>query len=117
MTEQEWLECADPDPMVHFLDRKSTSWMIRVFDWLKGGGHRPNRKVLLAYCAFCRAYWDWITWEKRRQAVEVVEKEVDNKPISSFSEEAQWTVETAYTVVFGILQESAHRRTLYWDKE
>jgi hypothetical protein len=73
--------------------------------------------LLLAYCAFCRAYWDLITWEKRRQAVEVVEKVVDEKPIFEFSAEAQWTVDTAYTAVLGVLSESAHKRTLYWDKE
>lgn len=117
MTENEWLDCTDPMLMVRFLERKSTSWIVRLFYWLNGGGYRPNRKLLLAYCAFCRTYWDLVTWEKRQRAVEVVERVVDEKPITEFSEDAQWTVDTAHTVVLGVLNESAQRRTLFWDKD
>jgi hypothetical protein len=73
--------------------------------------------MLLAYCGLCRAYWDLITWDKRRQSVEVVENVIDEKPICEFSADARWTVDTAYTAVLGVLHESAHRCELYWDNE
>ncbi len=117
VTETEWLECTDPMPMFDYLYRRSTPLIVRLYDWLRQNWHRPNRKDLLVYCAYCRAYWEFISWDKRQKSVETVEEVVDKKPLSEFSEAAQWTVETAYTCVLGCLDESAYRQTLYWGKE
>ena len=57
MTEQEWLECTDPTPMMEFL-RHSTK-------------HRSFR--LLA-CASCRRFWELLVDERSRRVIEVTEE-------------------------------------------
>jgi hypothetical protein len=60
MTEQEWLDCADPMMMVDFL-----------------GGKMSNRKMQLLACACCRRIWHLLIDERSRGAVEALERVAD----------------------------------------
>jgi hypothetical protein len=60
MTEREWLECADPKPMLGFV-RKQMS----------------DRKLRLLICACCRRVWDLLADDRSKEAVEVAEQYAD----------------------------------------
>jgi hypothetical protein len=62
MTEQEWLACTDPTPMLKFLRRKAT-----------------KRKLRLFACACCRQVWRMLKDEVSRQAVEISESFADGE--------------------------------------
>jgi hypothetical protein len=60
MTEQEWLECADPQKMLEFLRGKAS-----------------ERKLRLFACAWCRSVWDLLVEDLFRAAVEAAERFAD----------------------------------------
>src|SRR5262245_37738583 len=60
MTEREWAECTDPQPMLEFLQGKTS-----------------DRKLQLFACACCRRLWHLLSEDRHRQAIEVVEQYTD----------------------------------------
>ena len=60
MTEQEWLDCTDPQLMLEFLS-----------------GRLSERKLRLLACAFARHCWWLIPDEEGRNTVELTERFVD----------------------------------------
>jgi hypothetical protein len=60
VTEQEWLDCTDPTPMLQFL-----------------GGKASDRKLRLFGCAACRTLWSFLPDVRSREAVEAAERFAD----------------------------------------
>jgi len=78
MTEQEWLECTAPCPMLDFLE-----------------GKLSDRKFRLFACACCRAIWHLLTDDRSRNAVAASEEQADMRgydlvKIREVAEEAVW---------------------------
>lgn len=63
MTEQEWLECADPRLMLEFLRGKGS-----------------DRKLRLFACACCRSVWHLTPDERSRAAIDDAERCIDYLP-------------------------------------
>ncbi len=62
MTEQEWLACTNPTPMLEFLREKAS-----------------DRKLRLFLCACCRGAWQRLRYAPQRRAVEASEKFADGE--------------------------------------
>jgi hypothetical protein len=60
MTEAEWLTCADPQPMLVFLERRAS-----------------QRKVRLFACGLGRSLWPYLGDDRSRRVVEVAEQYAD----------------------------------------
>jgi hypothetical protein len=60
MTEQEWLECQDPQPMLHFVRHRASPRQLRLFA-----------------CACLRLIWDALPGDWARNAVELGERYAD----------------------------------------
>src|SRR4051794_10768910 len=80
MTEAEWLECADPDRLLGFLDRRSAPPRGGLLGLLlprpAGTGEGlSRRKLTLFACACCRRIGHLLTDESRR-AMEALEEGV-----------------------------------------
>jgi len=60
MTEAEWEECQNPEPMLAFLDGKASKRQLRLFA-----------------VACCRRLWDLLTDQRSRRAVEASERYAD----------------------------------------
>jgi hypothetical protein len=80
MTEEEWLACADPAPILMLL-----------------GGAARDRKLRLFCCACCRRIWESLPTEGR-EAVEVSERFADGLVLST-------EVQAAFERLEGIAQE------------
>jgi hypothetical protein len=79
MTEQEWKECADPTPMLAFLQS-------RVSD----------RKCRLFACACCRRLWPGLSCStEQRRAVEIAEQHADGLARSEELSEAEETLDSS----------------------
>ena len=84
MTEQEWLGCTNPDPMLEFLRGKSGDLFNSLFDTSQPfemnkknfEGRTSNRKLRLFASGCARRVWN-ILEERSRKVVEVSEKYAD----------------------------------------
>jgi hypothetical protein len=65
MTSNEWLACREPNDMLAFL--------------LQLGGPQESRKFHLFACGCCRLSWHLVVDERSRRAVEVAERQADDR--------------------------------------
>jgi hypothetical protein len=76
MTEDEWLEAADPEPMLQYLQTGLLEHLGR------------NRKFRLFACVCCRRIWHLLTDPRSQVAIEVAERYADALVPSPVLEEA-----------------------------
>lgn len=89
MTEQEWLECTDPQ-------KKLCLFRGRL-------RNRYNRKIRLFACACCRLIWEHLIDERSRDAVEVAERHADGNATDEELRAASAAASQAYREVFDVL--------------
>jgi hypothetical protein len=82
MTEQEWLECTSPTPMLEFL-----------------AGRASERKLRLFACACCRRVWRAMVDERSRTAVETAERIADG---TVAGEDVRTIADNALAAVWGV---------------
>jgi hypothetical protein len=79
MTEAEWLDGTDPEPMLDYLLGKSSDRKFRLFG-----------------CACCRQHWNWLPLEECKQAVTEAEHFADGKitreQLTRARKEARWAL-------------------------
>ncbi|MDB5313254.1 MAG: hypothetical protein JWO38_7456 [Gemmataceae bacterium] len=75
MTEEEWLACTDPTPMMEFL---LTEFMRRKVSE-RTSSVMKERKLRLFAVACCRRVWDLLPDHRSRKAVEVAERFADSE--------------------------------------
>jgi hypothetical protein len=84
MTEQEWLACRDPTPMLQFLklgivtlvdDLPTPAARAAIRQFLVGKA--VHRKRVLFACACCRRIWLLLKDDRSRRAVEIAERSAD----------------------------------------
>jgi hypothetical protein len=71
MTEQEWMECTDPTPMLAYFQPTP------IFELLQEKA--SERKLRLFGCACCRRIWHLLIDERSRKAVEASERYADGQ--------------------------------------
>jgi len=80
MTEQEWLECTDPMPMLEYLLAKHLAnnfEMRQVASRAMRGRNGWARKFRLYACGWCRRFWNNIQDRRLRNAVAITEEYAD----------------------------------------
>jgi hypothetical protein len=84
MTEQEWLACANPTPMLEFLREKAAALFRMTFERYLDretleflSGRVTHRKVWLFEVACCRRIWEYITDPQSQAVVEITERSAD----------------------------------------
>jgi hypothetical protein len=77
VTEAEWNQCADPDPMLEFLARKVDQQAVRVliltFNF-SATLRQFERKLRLFVTHCCRQVWDKLDDDRSRRAIQVAEQ-------------------------------------------
>jgi carbon storage regulator CsrA len=83
-TEAEWLACADPRPMLEWLQSRASARKLRLFA-----------------CACCRGVWEWMTDTRSRSGVEVAERYADGLAGAEELQSANEETGGAWTTVWG----------------
>jgi hypothetical protein len=104
MTEDDWPECDDPEPMAGYLRDK----------WEPG-----ERKLRLFAVACCRRIWHLIPDERSRSAVEVAERFADGlaktKELTNAHEEARRAAAEALDDALAALRAAIRDPNFWWD--
>ncbi len=78
MTESDWLQGTDPEPMIRFLREEQTHFRTRWVGWVARPRFRVSeRKWRLFYCACMRLIAHVLPAEACRQLIDVVERQAD----------------------------------------
>jgi len=96
MTEQEWLECAEPGKMLEFLRGKAS-----------------ERKLRLFAVACCRWAWQFLSEESSREAVRVAELFADGLASDMELTKVQEAASQAELAVWDELEEGNFERVVY----
>jgi hypothetical protein len=99
MTEQEWLECTDPQKILEFLGRKATDRRLRLFA-----------------CACARQVWHLLTDKRSREAIvvgeQLAERPVDSRVLSQARRGAVAVTDGLYQQLFLMRDDSSAREAI-----